>query len=211
MQPVTLEFLTEQIELADQLLAGRDKMFEPQDLPGRFGRVVRAIDHVLKVTNCPALLGGDCAVWHHGFVGRIILEIDIAIPAGKIDEFRLAASVSGFEMRVWPKMVHKETGVQVDILPERTQPGVKSMLAPTAKAPGQRGAEERRLRYMTLPSLIELKIASGWIRDESDVIELVRVNFEKVEIIRQHLSQVNKDCVQVFDRLVTHAREQQDR
>jgi hypothetical protein len=41
MNPVTLEFLTEQIELAEQLLAGREQMSAPQDLPGRFGNVVK--------------------------------------------------------------------------------------------------------------------------------------------------------------------------
>ena len=42
-----LNFLAEQLELAEQLNAGRETMFEPQDLPGRYGRVVQALDHVL--------------------------------------------------------------------------------------------------------------------------------------------------------------------
>ena len=46
---VSLESLTQQLELADQLLAGTDRMFEPQDLPGRYGRVVRALDHLLQI------------------------------------------------------------------------------------------------------------------------------------------------------------------
>ena len=40
--PVTLAFLTEQLELADYLLFNGDRMFEPQDLPGELrprGRV----------------------------------------------------------------------------------------------------------------------------------------------------------------------------
>jgi hypothetical protein len=40
---VTLESLTEQLELGEELLARRGTMFESQDLPGRYGRVVRAI------------------------------------------------------------------------------------------------------------------------------------------------------------------------
>jgi hypothetical protein len=35
---VTAETLTQQLQLADALLAGRDRMLEPQDLPGRYGR-----------------------------------------------------------------------------------------------------------------------------------------------------------------------------
>jgi hypothetical protein len=34
-QPITLEFLTEQLAVADELLARRSEMENPQDLPGR--------------------------------------------------------------------------------------------------------------------------------------------------------------------------------
>ncbi len=50
MQLATSRFLNEQLELADLLLAQRDNMLQPQDLPGRYGRVVKAIDHLLQVT-----------------------------------------------------------------------------------------------------------------------------------------------------------------
>jgi hypothetical protein len=63
-----LEFLTERLELADQLLARRETMLTPQDLPGRYGRVVRAVDHLLQVMQCPSVLAGGWAVWRHGFV-----------------------------------------------------------------------------------------------------------------------------------------------
>jgi hypothetical protein len=52
---LTVETLSQQLELADQLLAGRDTMLEPQDLPGRYGRVVRALDQVLRAC-APALV-----------------------------------------------------------------------------------------------------------------------------------------------------------
>lgn len=34
-------------------------MFEPQDLPGRYGRVVRAIDRVLTACDCEAVVEAD--------------------------------------------------------------------------------------------------------------------------------------------------------
>src|SRR5437016_6885180 len=136
MPPITLEFLKEQIELNDQLLAGRKHMFNPQDLPGRYGRVVRAVDHLLKVIECEAVVGGGWAVWHHGFVARVTQDVDIALPASFIDEFLRVAAISGFEILPtkegrWPKVVHKETGVKVDILPEGARPGTAAKPAPT--------------------------------------------------------------------------------
>jgi hypothetical protein len=55
---VTLESLTEQLELAEQLHAGRKKMFEPQELPGRYGRVVKALDRLLQAVGCEAAVAG---------------------------------------------------------------------------------------------------------------------------------------------------------
>lgn len=216
MNPITLEFLTEQLELADQLLAGRETMLEPQDLPGRYGRVVKAVDRLLEVMNCPSVLAGGWAVWRHGFVGRITQDIDIVLPADRIEEFLRVAAVSGFEVLPhvpgrWPKVRHKETNVKVDILPEGAPPGTASRLAPTTiRHPDALGAVGSVLHYILLPALIELKIAAGRARDESDVVELVRTNPDQVDKMRQHLTSIHPDYVLAFDRLVERARDQRD-
>jgi hypothetical protein len=216
MPRTTLEFLKEQIELNDQLLAGREHMFNPQDLPGRYGRVVKAVDHLLRVINCEAVLGGGWAVWHHGFTERLTLDVDIALPQTRIDEFLQVASVSGFTIVPrrqgrWPKLLHKETGVKVDILPEGARPGTASKPAPTTiPSPAAMGAEGSTLRYMNLSSLVELKIAAGRDKDRADVVVLLRANEEGIDAIRQHLASVHPKYVIIFDELVQSAREQQD-
>ena len=213
---VTLESLTEQLELADELLAGRDRMFEPQDLPGRYGRVVRALDHLLGVIGGEAVLGGGWAVWRHGFVGRVTQDIDIILAADRVDEFLNAARVAGFEIPPqspgrWPKLMHKETGIRIDILAEGERPGTAAHPAPTTfPHPSRLGARGPVLRYITLPALVELKLAAGRGRDESDVIELIRANPEKVDEVRRHLTAAHADYVISFDRLLQRAREQRD-
>jgi len=72
------------------------------------------------------------------------------------------------------------------------------------------GAQSGSLRYIVLPRLIELKIAAGRGRDESDVIELMRAVPEQAAAIREHLAAVHASYVEAFDRLVQRAREQQD-
>jgi hypothetical protein len=189
--------LTEQLALADALKAGRDKMLNPQDLPGRYGRVVRAVDRVLGAIECEAVVGGGWAVWRHGFVNRVTQDIDIVLPTDRIEDFLRAASVSGFEVLPraaghWPKLRHKETDVQVDILPEGQRPGVPPNFAPTTiPPPGKIGARGATLVYIDLSALVELKIAAGRLKDKSDVVELIRANQERIEIIRQHLSGVH--------------------
>src|SRR5690242_18759456 len=191
---VTLESLTEQLELADALLAGRDRIFEPQDLPGRYGRVIRAVDHVLRAVGCEAVLGGGWAVWRHGFHGRVTQDVDIVVAADRLDEFLRAAAVAGFDVLPqqpgrWPKLMHRETNIKVDILPEGERPGTVSKPAPTTLPhPNALGAAGHALRYITLPALIELKLAAGRARDEGDVVELVRANPQQIDTVRQHLT-----------------------
>jgi hypothetical protein len=216
MRIVTPDLLSEQLELADQLLAGRKTMLEPQDLPGRYGRVIRAVDRVLRLANCEAVLGGGWAVWRHGFIGRVTQDVDIVLPADRVDEFLRVASLSGFDVLPhrpgrWPKVMHKETNVQVDILPEGQRPGTPSKPAPTTLPhPSMLGAGGGKLTYITLPALIQLKLAAGRARDESDVVELVRSNPDQTDAVRAHLESVHAEYVATFDRLVQRAREQQD-
>lgn len=217
MNRTDLEFLTEQVELSEQLLAGRDTMLEPQDLPGKYGRVIQALDHLLQVMDCESVVAGGWAVWRHGYAARVTQDLDIVLPADRVDEFLRVASDSGFEVLPqrrgrWPKLLHKATDVKVDILPEGERPGTKSKPAPTTiPHPSHLGAEPGKLRYIGLPARIELKIAAGRARDEADVIELLRENVNQVDSIRQHLRGIHPDYVTAFDWLVDRAREQEDR
>ena len=216
MAATTLDFLTQQLQLADQLLAGRKAMFEPQDLPGRYGRVVQALDRVLATLNCPAALAGGWAVWRHGYVGRVTQDIDIVLPAVRIDEFLRVAAVAGFDVLtvpagIWPKVVHKDTGVQVDILPEGERPGTRMRPAPTTiPHPLQLGAMPGKLRYVSLPALMELKLAAARARDEGDIVELLRANPSEVATIRTHVKGVHADYAAALANLIQRAQEQDE-
>lgn len=213
---VTLDFLTEQLELGEQLLQVTGTMFSPQDLPGRYGCVVKAIDCVLEALRCEAVVAGGWAVWHHGYFGRMTQDIDIALAKDHVDAFLQAAAVSGFEVLPqqsgrWPKLSHKESGVQVDILPEGSRPGTAQKLAPTTiPNPKVLGAAGFLLQYIQLPALVELKLAAGRARDESDIIELMRANPVSAMAIREHLARIHPQYLAEFDRLLTRAREQVD-
>jgi hypothetical protein len=128
MNELTLEVLKERLELGEQ-----DTMLEPQDLPGRYGCVVKAIDAVLHAIQCEAVMAGGWAVRRHGFFARMTQDIDIVLPANRIDEFLRVASLSGFTVLSavpgrWRKVQHKDTLIQVDILPEGGRPGTKAIL-----------------------------------------------------------------------------------
>ncbi len=217
MSVVSEEWFAAQLELADALRAGRDTMLDPQDLPGRYGRVNNAIDHLLSAIGFEAGVAGGWAVWRHGYLGRVTQDVDIVVPAASIDELLRVASVSGFDVvpmsaGLWPKLHHKETGVSVDILPEGATPGTPSHLAPTTiPHPSRLGARGARLTYIDLAGLVELKLAAGRARDESDVVELLRANADQAAAVREHLGGVNAGYAQRFDGLLVRALEQADR
>jgi hypothetical protein len=58
--------------------------------------------------------------------------------------------------------------------------------------------------------LVELKLAAGRARDESDVVELIRANADAVDEIRQHLASAHSDYSSAFERFVERARDQED-
>jgi hypothetical protein len=140
-------------------------------------------------------------------------DIDIVLPKASIDGFLRAASVSGFELVAlpvgrWPKLCHRETGIEVDILPEGGRPGTASRPAPTTiPHPRSMGAVRGILKYISLPSLIELKLAAARLRDEADVVELARENRPLVDEIRRHLESVHPRYARRFDELVAQLDE----
>jgi hypothetical protein len=205
---LTAEQLAQQVQLADVLLAGRNQMLEPQDLPGRYGRVVKAVDQVLAACDCEAVVGGGWAVWRHGYVGRVTQDIDIILPRDRIPDFLKAASVSGFSVLAqppgrWPKLQHRETGIDVDILPEGERPGTPAHPAPTIIGhPSSMGGIHGRLNYISLQCLVELKLAAGRLRDEADVVELLRENPDKIDQLRRHLALVHADYATRLEQLI---------
>jgi len=213
---ITADFVSEQLSICDELLLRRGQLVRPRDLPGRYGRAIQAIDHVLNAMCCEAVLAGGWAVWYHGFLGRMTQDIDIVLPALRIEEFQKVCSVSGFEMLAqnpgrWPKVRHKETDIKVDILPEGGRPGTAARPAPTTiPSPASLGASAGALEYIRFSSLIELKVAAGRARDEADIVELVRAHPERVEEVQKHLASVHPDYVAAFNHLLERAREQQD-
>lgn len=214
---MTLETLTEHVVLAEALQKGRPNMLEPQDLPGRFGRSVKAIDAVLRATGISAVLGGGWAVWRHGFTARVTQDLDIALPADAIEEFMKVACVFGFESLPHPpgrrpKLRHKESNTNIDILPEKARPGSAARPAPTTiPHPGAMGGTAGRLCFMQLPSLVELKLAAGRVQDDADLIVLIQVHSDSIDDLHAHLQTIHPDYVGRFECLVARAREQEGR
>jgi hypothetical protein len=64
------------------------------------------------------------------------------------------------------------------------------------------GAIRGSLKFSSLGSLVELKLAAGRLRDEADVVELARENRESLAELRRHLQQIHPQYAQRFEELI---------
>ncbi len=198
----------------------------PRDLPGRYGRVVRDLERLLQSTQTLAVVAGGWAVWRHGYVGRVTQDVDIVVPKDKLEELRSVANICGFDFFQppegrWPKLVHRQTQIDVDLLPEMGVPGTPSHPAPIAiKHPAAYDAIQGRLEYISLGGLFELKLGASRAKDIADIIELIKVrhsrnhgdntNVKSEELleITEYLASAHTSYAKRFLELIQQAREE---
>ena len=199
----------------------------PRDLPGRYGRVVRDLERLLQSTQTLAVVAGGWAVWRHGYVGRVTQDVDIVVPKDKLEELRSVANICGFDFFQppegrWPKLVHRQTQIDVDLLPESGVPGTQSHPAPIAiKHPSCYDAVQGRLEYISLGGLIELKLGASRAKDLADIIELIKVhhsrnpsdnpdvNCDDFSEITEYLASAHTSYATRFRELIQQAREEE--
>ena len=186
----------------------------PRDLPGRYGRVIQDLERMLVATEQPALVAGGWAVWHHGYVGRITQDVDIVVSAIGSIEFLKCAPMFGFQVLTapagrWPKLIHQQSQIEVDFLPEAEFPGTPSHRAPIPIGhPMDYAAKVGCLTFIDIAPLFELKIGAHRAKDIADLIELVKANGSKLEEIAQYLSQKHPSYAEQFAELRRQAKEE---
>ena len=189
-------------------------MMRPSELPGRYGRVIRDLEHLLAVTETQAVVAGGWAVWSHGYVGRVTQDVDIVIPTASQDVLLRIAPICGFDVLPcepgnWSKLVHRETSIEVDLMPEAGIPGTTTRPAPTSiRHPSEYGALPRGLRFIGLAGLFELKLAAHRAKDIADLVELIKVNPEQLEDIQLQLMQIHPGYSAELTELIQQAREE---
>ena len=202
-------------DLADSLLTLEPETSQPRDLPDRYGRVVASIERLLAAVETQAVVAGGWAVWRHGFAGRVTQAIDIVVARKAMESLLNVAALTGFQVLEirpgrWPKLVHKETGIEVDLMPEGGIPGIPSNLGPTPIAhPRSYGAELGQLRYITLAGLFELKLGSYRAKDRADIVELLKQNWDCQLELTQSLNTIHPILATRFAQCVQEAKNEE--
>ena len=206
--------LTEQLMLADCLHSRKSEMLEPHELPGRYGRVIADLERLLIATSTSAVVAGGWAVWRHGYVGRVTQDVDIVVPCAAIEDLLRTAPLCGFTVLHapdghWPKLEHRDTGIEVDFLPEAAFPGTAARKAPVAiRHPDMYGAESGRLTYATLESLFELKLGAHRAKDLADLVELIKVNEQQMPRVTQAINKIDGGYAAELAQLIRQAQDE---
>ncbi|MCY2974563.1 MAG: hypothetical protein NTW52_07830 [Planctomycetota bacterium] len=200
------------LETSEQLMTLDPSRAKPSDLPGRFGRVVHDVERLLQACVADATVVGGWSVWHYGYVGRVTHDLDIVISHEHEEPLVRLSSMFGFRpLGVhegnWPKLEHKETGIEVDLMPEGRRPGLASNLGPTPiRHPREYASSDGLLPYVTIAGLFELKLGSWRVKDQADLIELIKVNGHRMDAVHSHVAGMHGVLNERFEYLVAAAK-----
>jgi len=187
---------------------------KPEDLPGRYGRTIADLKRLLQAIDALSVVAGGWAVWHHGYAGRVTEDVDIVVSQDSIKDLQRHATTFGFDFLPppegrWPKLFHRETGIDVDLLPEGGIPGTASNPAPVAiRSPQNYGASQRSLPYISMAGLVELKLGAGRAKDIADLIEIIKMHPDRIQELKEHVTEIHTSYGPKFVQLVQQAHEE---
>lgn len=183
----------------------------PRDLPGRYGRAIHDLERLLTAADALSVVAGGWAVWRHGYAGRVTEDVDIVVAEEKIERLHQLAENFGFDFFLppagrWPKMNHRATKIDVDILPEAGVPGTPSRPAPVPIGnPSRYQAVAGSLVFIPLSGLVELKLGAGRAKDIADLVELIKAHRTELEPILEYLATVHSSYPDRFSALIRQA------
>ena len=110
---------------------------------------------------------------------------------------------------MWPKLTHRETAIDVDLMPEAGIPGTPTRPGPIPiRHPSVYGAQAGELNFIGLAGLFELKLGAHRARDVADLVELIKVNPAQIDEIRRQLEQIHPNFAQELTNLIRQAQEE---
>lgn len=140
-------------------------------------RAMRRLAQRLEKAGIPYAIMGAMAVNAHN-ARRTTDDVDVLLTSEGLDRFRMELVGRYYDQvpRKSRRFVERKSGVGVDVLVTGHYPGragVKPFAFPDPKEASQ---EIENTRVVTLPQLIQLKLAAGRYYDYGDVAFLIRVH-----------------------------------
>jgi hypothetical protein len=166
-------------------------------------RTLTRIAAKLDELGVPYAIAGAMALAAHRFI-RATVDVDILVGSAALETVHESLDGLGYT-RPFPgsrNLRDAETGVRIEFLVEGQFPGDGKPKPVPFPDPLEAGQIIRGIRYLRLPALIELKLASGMtspgrLKDLADVQELIRT----LGLPRDFTDQLNPYVREKFDEL----------
>lgn len=144
-------------------------------------KTLREIARRLEAMHVPYAIVGGMALVAHGYA-RTTVDVDVLVTAAGLDAAHQSLESLGYVPPITgsKNLRDVQTGVQIEFLVSGQYPGDGRPKPVAFPDPAAASEEIDGVRFVTLPTLIELKLASGMtnpgrLRDLADVQELIRV------------------------------------
>ncbi len=144
-------------------------------------KALRGITRKLDELGIPYAVSGGMALFAHGY-RRFTDDVDILVHPENLRDIHEALEGRGYlpVFRGSKNLRETEHGVRIEFLLAGEYPGDGKPKAISFPDPEDAAIELDGIRYLRLPNLIELKLASGMsalhrMRDLSDVLDLIKV------------------------------------
>ncbi|HUT89283.1 MAG TPA: hypothetical protein VMY37_07290 [Thermoguttaceae bacterium] len=143
-------------------------------------QTLRRIADRLAELGIPYAIAGGMALFFHGF-RRFTEDVDVLVTRDGLEQLRQGLTGLGYLplFEGSRNLRDTESGVRIEFLVTGEYPGDGKPKPVSFPDPGEASVEEEGVRWLSLPRLVELKIASGMtnpgrLRDLADVQELIR-------------------------------------
>ncbi len=154
-------------------------------------QALHAIAHRLKTLNIPYAVVGGMALFRHG-VRRFTEDVDLLVTPADLKTIHDKLGGLGY-LPPFPRSKHlrdTQRGVKIEFLTTGGYPGDGKAKPVSFPDPRDVSFESDGIAYITLPRLIELKLASGMtnpgrLKDLSDVLELIKTLDLPTDFARQ--------------------------
>lgn len=144
-------------------------------------RSLRKIARKLKDLDIPFAIAGGMALDAHGF-RRLTVGVDILVTRDSLAAIHESLEGLGYlpPFTGSKNLRDTETGVRIEFLIAGEYPGDGKPKPVAFPDPAEVGVEIDGIRYISLPALVELKLASGMtnmgrLKDLGDVQEILRI------------------------------------
>jgi hypothetical protein len=165
-------------------------------------KTMRRLARQLEKSGIPYAIMGAMAVNAHG-AERTTSDVDVLLTRDGLEQFRqqfLGKAYDPVEGRA-RRFVDRQNGVTVDVLVTGGYPGRGRQAPFTFPNPTEASEEIEKLRVVTLPQLIQFKLAARRYSDFADVVFLIRVHNLDEAFVQQLHPYVHQDFVECLEEM----------